>query len=381
MPDQPNSAADGYGKTIISNGAGVRGVVVCRAFVEADRQACQEIAAEAAASSYATALPDIADSFGPDAPLEPADRRWVAVLAEQVIGFIDLVGNHIANLFVAPAVQGRGVGRLLIAAVEQETCGDLTLSVFTVNPRAKALYECLGFAVESEGLAGFHGIRTAVWRMRKARPLTPRYRLVVFDFDGVLADSADWMLRTLPLIIDEFGLNRKTADELQDLRSAPTRNVVRALGAPAWKIPFIARRLRQLSEASASDIGVFPRVVELFDGLRAADVTTAVVSSNSETAVRAVLGRQTIDRIDHLDCGVGLFGKAARLRKLVRRLGVSPAEGVYVGDETRDIEAARRTGLDSAAVTWGYGTREVLAEHSPTVLAETVSDLRRCLGL
>lgn len=324
MLKRSEHAAGEGAKAIVTELTGFAGAVACRAFTEADRAACQEIAADAAASSYAAAMPDLASSFGPGAALEHADRRWVAVWDDRVVGFIDLVGNHIGNIFVSPAAQGRGVGRLLIDKVEHETHGDLTLSVFTVNPRARALYERLGFTVESEGSTPFHGASKAVWRMKKARPVVPRYPLVVFDFDGVLADSAKWMLRTLPQIISEFGLNPKTAAELEALRGAPTREIIRSLGVPPWKIPAIARRLRQLSERSAGDISVFPGVTELLRDLRAAGSATAIVSSNSTATVGAVLGEETLGWIDQLDCGVALFSKAARLRKLARRLGVPP---------------------------------------------------------
>ena len=381
MPYRPHSLEDGGARPTVIDLPGFLGAAVCREFTDGDREACQAIAAEAASTSYGRAMPDLAATFTADAALEPADRRWVAVWSDQIVGFIDLVGNHISNVFVAPPAQGRGVGRLLIQTVEQQTIGDLTLSVFVVNPRARALYERLGFTLEASANTNFHGVPKAVWRMRKARPLSPRYRLVVFDFDGVLADSADWMLRTLPLIIREFDLNPKTACELEALRGAPTRDVVRALGAPTWKIPSIARRMRQLSEASAGEIAVFPGVAELIRQLRSAEVATAIVSSNSEATVRAVLGDELLGGVDRLDCGVALFGKAARLRKATRRLGVRSADAVYVGDETRDIEAARRSGLASVAVAWGYGSREILAAESPTGFAETMSDLRRCLGI
>ena len=189
------------------------------------------------------------------------------------------------------------------------------------------------------------------------------------------------MLRTLPLIIREFALSPKSPAELQALRGAPTREIVRAIGAPTWKIPFIARRLRQMSEASAGEIALFPGASDLLGGLRAAGVATAVVSSNSEAAIKGVLGEGTLRAIDHLDCGAALFGKASRLRKLTRRFGVAPAEAVYVGDETRDIEAARRAALDSVAVSWGYATREVLADQSPSALVGTISELKLRLGI
>ena len=146
------------------------GSVLTRLFEEEDRAACQAIAAEAALTSYAPAMPDLVETFDGQAPLEAVDRRWVAVLGSGVVGFIDMSGSHIANLFVHPAAQGRGVGTKLMEIVERDTCGDLTLSVFTVNPRARKLYERLGFRLVSEGPVAFRGTSKTVWRMRKVRP-------------------------------------------------------------------------------------------------------------------------------------------------------------------------------------------------------------------
>ena len=358
---------------------GFRGAVQVRAFAEADRAACQIIAAEAARSSYAVAMPEISARFDPSVPLEPVERRWVAVWDQEVVGFADLNRRHVENLFVSPAAQGRGVGTLLLQTVERETIGDLTLSVFTSNPRALALYSRLGFFMEGEGVTDFAGTRQAVWRLRKARAHGPRFQLVAFDFDGVLADSADWMLETLPGLCETFGLARLSRDEIEALRGAPTREVVRALRVPAWKIPLIARRLRRLSEAAASGIAVFPGTPDLLRRLKQLGATTAVVSSNSAETVRAVLGPEVIGSIDHLDCGVGLFGKATRLRRLARRAAIDPAAAVYVGDETRDVEAASRAGFASAAAAWGYATREVLADSRPTVVADSVHALAEWL--
>jgi ribosomal protein S18 acetylase RimI-like enzyme len=89
---------------------------------------------------------------------------------DDVAGFIDLTGRNIENLFVDPAVQGRGLGSVLMAAAEEALgAGDLTLAVFTVNPDARRLYERLGFVVESIGAATLSGGEAEVWRMRKRR--------------------------------------------------------------------------------------------------------------------------------------------------------------------------------------------------------------------
>lgn len=143
--------------------------LVIRPFAETDRAACQQIAADAALSSYGAQMPEMAAAFLPSTPLEVVEARLVAMLDGALVGFIDINGDHIENLFVAPPAQGAGVGSRLMAAVESEAAGDLTLSVFTVNPGARRLYERLGFVVTTERDIDFYGRPYRVWAMRKAR--------------------------------------------------------------------------------------------------------------------------------------------------------------------------------------------------------------------
>ena len=141
--------------------------VQIRPFAEADRPACQAIAAAAALTSYGAHMPP--EAFGPHEPLEPADQRAVAAIGGEVVGFIELVGAHVSNVFVAPTAQGQGVGGLMMAWAEAQTHGPLTLSVFTVNPNARRFYERLGFVVEGLKTIAFAGGDHEVWRMRKDR--------------------------------------------------------------------------------------------------------------------------------------------------------------------------------------------------------------------
>lgn len=141
--------------------------VQIRPFDEADRPACQAIAAAAALTSYGAHMPP--QAFGPHEPLEPADRRAVALADGEIVGFIELVGAHVSNVFVGPAAQGKGVGALMMAWAEAQVEGPITLSVFTVNPNARRFYERLGFTVEGTKTIHFADGEHEVWRMRKDR--------------------------------------------------------------------------------------------------------------------------------------------------------------------------------------------------------------------
>jgi ribosomal protein S18 acetylase RimI-like enzyme len=144
--------------------------VELRLFSEDDRASCQRIAALAALSSYGPRMPEFRDRFVEAQPLEPADVRIVAVRDGAVAGFLDLVGSHVSNLFVDPQHQGLGIGTALMAEAARRVAGDLTLSVFILNPDARRLYERLGFQVEGVRTVPFAGSSAEVWMMRKPRP-------------------------------------------------------------------------------------------------------------------------------------------------------------------------------------------------------------------
>jgi ribosomal protein S18 acetylase RimI-like enzyme len=96
--------------------------------------------------------------------------RIVAVRDGAVAGFLDLVGSHVSNLFVDPRHQGQGIGTALMAEAARRVAGDLTLSVFILNPAARRLYERLGFQVEGVRTVPFAGSSAEVWMMRKPQP-------------------------------------------------------------------------------------------------------------------------------------------------------------------------------------------------------------------
>ncbi|MBV1692361.1 HAD hydrolase-like protein [Novosphingobium sp. G106] len=190
------------------------------------------------------------------------------------------------------------------------------------------------------------------------------YDLIVFDFDGTLADSADWLLQVLPDLADRHRFRAPAPDEIEALRGCHAREVMAALRIPAWRVPAIARDLRRLAEADAPRIPLFAGIPEVLSALASSRSRLAVVSSNSEVTVRAVLGQHAAS-ISAYACGAALFGKARLIRRLVGRSGIAFSNSIYVGDELRDIAAARSAGVAAGAAAWGYATREALALAQP----------------
>jgi phosphoglycolate phosphatase len=204
-----------------------------------------------------------------------------------------------------------------------------------------------------------------------------RFDLVMFDFDGTLADSAEWMFGVLNELADRYGFRQVTSAEIDMLRGRPNREIIAYLGVPTWQLPAIARTARERARADA--IRLFRGAGETLDRLAAAGVAVAVVSSNGEDAVRRVLGSHAAS-VRYWACGASLFGKARKMRQVLRAAGVDPSRAAAVGDETRDIDAARAAGVTAIAVTWGYATSAALREAKADILVSGWRELELASG-
>jgi phosphoglycolate phosphatase len=206
-----------------------------------------------------------------------------------------------------------------------------------------------------------------------------RYSLVIFDLDGTLVDSFPWFLRNVNGAADKFGFRRVAEEDVAALRRAGLREIFERLAVPPRKLPAIVRYMRRLKTAHMADIGLFPGVDAMLHAVAQTGVRLALVSSDSEANARYQLGPENAALFSSFDCGASLFGKATKIRRAVRRAGADAASAIAVGDEVRDIEAARAAGIACAAVTWGYSAAEALRARRPDIVFERIDEIPAAL--
>ena len=201
------------------------------------------------------------------------------------------------------------------------------------------------------------------------------YRLYIFDFDGTLADSAAWFRRELPRLAKTHGFRSPSPEELEALRGVGSQEIMKALRIPMWKLPAIGADLKRRAPRAAQYIAPFPGTADMLSRIYRAGAKIAIVSSNSEWTVREVLGAGPGACVSRYVCGVAMFGKGAKFRQVVRAEGVAPSQVLAIGDDLRDLDAARKAGVDAGAVAWGYTKVEALAAAGPHHLFETPGDI------
>ena len=186
-------------------------------------------------------------------------------------------------------------------------------------------------------------------------------RAVLFDLDGTLVDTAPDLCRAVNHVLAGLGRAAVPLARLREVVSKGGRAML-AVALPdlddaardALLPPFLAR----YAEALAVESEPFTGVPALLDALDARGVRWGIVTNKPEAlAAGVVAGMGWVAR-----CAVLVGGDTLPLRKpdpaplhlACERLGIDPARCLYVGDDERDVQAARAAGMPSAAALWGY---------------------------
>src|SRR5688572_869194 len=206
-----------------------------------------------------------------------------------------------------------------------------------------------------------------------------KYPLVIFDFDGTLADSFPFFLQAQRTLAQRHGLQAVDAARVEALRRLGTRDVMREMQCPAWKLPIVAADfIRTMRDAPP--VPPFPGIAQALLQLRDGGVRLGSLTSNSIENVRRVLGEELAEAIELFDGGAHMLGKHRRLTRLLERSGGTRERAIYVGDQLSDGEAARRAGMAFGAVGWGYAHADALRAARPEEFFETVAELGRFAG-
>lgn len=199
-------------------------------------------------------------------------------------------------------------------------------------------------------------------------------QVIIFDFDGTIADSFAVMLRT---IHQQLG-RPFDKDDVSRLRGMSSREVLKELRIPIWRALFLAAKTRRLLGNHLDEITLIPGIGEALKTL-SQEYPLFILSANSVTNVRTFLELRGIESyFKGVYGGVAPWRKSGALRKLIREHKLALEETWYVGDGDLDIKAAHHVGIKSVAVTWGFSNPHVLKKCAPDALVFSSDELIQC---
>ncbi|MFO7030115.1 carotenoid oxygenase [Limnospira fusiformis CCALA 023] len=213
-------------------------------------------------------------------------------------------------------------------------------------------------------------------------PMADRYqKIIIFDFDGTLADTLEVVISIINDLAEDFGYSPTTASDLDKLQNLNYRQIIKLSNISLFKIPRLLRRVQKELQNNLGSISLFPGIPEALQDLKRQGCQLYIITSNSRNNVEFVLNRHGIlGLFDDINSESTLFGKHRIINRLLKQQNIPKHQAVYVGDETRDITAAHKSKIYSIAVTWGFNSANILAQYQPDLMINEPQDLPRTIA-
>ncbi len=210
------------------------------------------------------------------------------------------------------------------------------------------------------------------------------YRLVVFDWDGTLLDSAVAIVSSMQAAARDLGLappDEKTARQVIGLGLHEALS--QALpGVPAKEYPRIADRYRRHYLARDHELSLFAGAYELVEELAETGCLLGIATGKSRLGLNRALEHSGLGRFFHATrCADECNSKPApdMLLEIMNELGAEPEQTLMIGDTTHDLQMARNAGVGALAAGYGAHPHEALEAEQPLGLFREFQELAEWL--
>lgn len=205
-------------------------------------------------------------------------------------------------------------------------------------------------------------------------------KVLLFDFDGTIADSFNNLLEITKSLASKYNLPKLNSKQINELRSRDAKTIMEILKIPIYKIPLMAHDVRKLQSEQIAKLEAFKDMPKTLHKLKDKKFILSILTSNNEDNVKKFLTNNHINIFKNVYGDAGIFQKARAIGKFLKKNHYNKDEVIYIGDEIRDILACKKVGIKIVSVTWGYNSKESLIKNKPDFVANTPKDLLKILS-
>ena len=196
-------------------------------------------------------------------------------------------------------------------------------------------------------------------------------KIIVFDFDGTIADTYHALFELANELADEFGYKPIAQSDLLRLKNLSSWEIIKQAEIPLFKIPFLFKRIQSELSKEIGQVKLFAGIETVLCQLKYRGYRLGIITSNTEKNVQAVLANYQLDSLfEFIYAETTIFGKHRVINEVIRKKKINRPDIVYIGDETRDIRSAQKSKISVVAVAWGFNSKQVLAKQQPEFLVE-----------
>ncbi|MBN2302204.1 MAG: HAD hydrolase-like protein [Lentisphaerae bacterium] len=201
--------------------------------------------------------------------------------------------------------------------------------------------------------------------------------VLIFDFDGTIADTHHYIVGISNRLAREFKYDEIDWNMVDSLRDKTAKEIIQYLKVPLLKIPAILSRGKKEFNKGITEVKPIDGLSDVLRSLRSRGVVMGILSSNTAENIRKFLQNHALEVFAFIHSTSKVWSKNISLERLISGRNLDRNSIHYIGDEARDITAARRSGVKSVAVSWGYNSARILRSHNPDFMVNLPGELLR----
>lgn len=195
-------------------------------------------------------------------------------------------------------------------------------------------------------------------------------KLLIFDFDGTIADTLVIAEQIMHELAPEFNLPTVSREEFIHLKHKSIAELLKISGLSWTQVPLFIRKARLGFKKYIHQVQPIAGMPEILRRLQSRGYHMGILTSNSPESVNAFLSHHELQLFEFVYSPASLFGKARVIRRVIKKNQMETQDVVMIGDEVRDVDAAHKAGVDAVAVTWGFNSAELLQSHNPQYILQ-----------
>lgn len=199
---------------------------------------------------------------------------------------------------------------------------------------------------------------------------------LIFDFDGTIVDSLDLLVQIYNQICYKYGCLQVDIKDKENLKKLKSQEILKTYKISFFKIPFLLIEVKKKFKKRISEIKMFNDLSFVLQELKSRGFSLYILTSNSKKNVEIFLEDNNLLNIfNSVYSSSNVFGKDRSMERFLQDNNINKNDCIYIGDETRDIEAMKRVDVPIVSVGWGFNSREALLKMEPNEIIDKPNNL------
>ncbi|ALC82941.1 MULTISPECIES: HAD-IA family hydrolase [Bacillus] len=205
-------------------------------------------------------------------------------------------------------------------------------------------------------------------------------KVILFNFNGTIVNTRSLAITIYNEIAEKKGYKKINEEEVAYLSTLSITDRFKRLNIPMHKLLSLGITIKQRYQKYIPNLNSVDGINEVIHELKQRGYRLGFLTTNSRDVTTQFLTSNSINMFDYTHYSFNPFSKSKDISTFLKRNKLNKKDVIYIGDELRDIKAAKKNQLCCAAVTWGYDSIKLLnsadyvAQH-PTDILKIVSEL------